>query len=87
MPRVAKQALDMKSIITFAGSMLFVVIFAHVSTRSRIAAQDIFSLEDYYFALYLTLVWVAVSAILFMMGRNARRSARAPGCPSRSPWS
>jgi hypothetical protein len=61
-----KFAMDIGENLVFIGSMFFVVIYSHISTRGRIPTQEIFYLEYYYFLMYLALLWIPVSAMLFV---------------------
>ena len=66
-----KFAMDIGENLVFVGSMCFVVIFSHISTRGRIPTQEIFYLEYFYFVIYIALLWVPVSAILFVSGSKS----------------
>ena len=63
-----KFAMDIGENLVFVGSMCFVIIFSHISTRGRIPTQEIFYLEYFYFVIYIALLWVPISAILFVGG-------------------
>ena len=61
-----KFAMDIGESLVFVGSMFFVLIFSHISTRAKIPTQEIFYLEYFYFAMYLALLWVPVSSVLLV---------------------
>jgi 4-amino-4-deoxy-L-arabinose transferase-like glycosyltransferase len=45
--------------------MFFVIVFAHVSLRRGMAAEEIFYLEYFYFITYMMILWVAINSILY----------------------
>jgi hypothetical protein len=61
-----KFAMDIGENLVFIGSMFFVIIYSHISTRVRIPTQEIFYLEYYYFLMYVALLWIPVSAMLYV---------------------
>jgi hypothetical protein len=63
-----KFSMDIGENLVFVGSMFFVLIFAHISTRGRIPTQEIFYLEYFYLTMYVALLWVPISSILFVTG-------------------
>jgi hypothetical protein len=66
-----KFAMDIGENLVFIGSMCFVLIFSHINTRGRIPTQQIFYLEYFYFVIYIALLWVPISAILFVSGNQS----------------
>ncbi|MCX5813832.1 MAG: cache domain-containing protein [Proteobacteria bacterium] len=66
-----KFAMDIGENLVFIGSMCFVIIFSHINTRGRIPTQEIFYLEYFYFVIYIALLWVPISAILFVGGNKS----------------
>jgi len=66
-----KFAMDIGENLVFIGSMCFVLIFSHINTRGRIPTQEIFYLEYFYFVIYIALLWVPISAILFVSGNQS----------------
>ncbi len=65
-----KFSMDIGENLVFVGSMFFVLVFTHISTRARIPTQEIFYLEYFYFTMYIALLWVPISSILFVTGSN-----------------
>jgi hypothetical protein len=65
-----KFAMDIGENLVFVGSMFFVMIFSHISTRARIPTQEIFYLEYFYFIMYIALLWVPVSAVLYVAEKD-----------------
>ena len=53
-----------------SSTLFFVVVFAHIGVRQRIQAQDMFYLEYFYLIIYLTIMWVTVSTIIFTLAKN-----------------
>ena len=66
-----KFSMDIGENLVFVGSMFFVLVFTHISTRARIPTQEIFYLEYFYFTMYVALLWVPISSILFVTGSRA----------------
>ncbi|MBA4417843.1 MAG: hypothetical protein C0392_08025 [Syntrophus sp. (in: bacteria)] len=65
-----KFAMDIGEGLVFVGSMFFVLIFSHISTRGKIPTQEIFYLEYFYFAMYLALLWVPISSVLLVITKR-----------------
>lgn len=66
-----KFAMDIGENLVFIGSMFFVIIFCHISTRSKIPTQEIFYLEYFYFIMYVALLWVPTSASLYVAEKKS----------------
>ena len=52
-------------LVNICVSMFFVIVFAHISVRRSLAAEEIFYLEYFYFTTYLGLLLVIMNGILF----------------------
>ena len=48
-------------------TLLFVVVFAHIGARQKIATQEIIYLEYFHIVMYFAILWVAVNAILMIL--------------------
>ncbi len=59
-------------LVNICVSMFFVIVFAHISVRRGLAAEEIFYLEYFYFATYLMILWVAIDSILFFKEKQIR---------------
>jgi hypothetical protein len=60
---------DIKSetVMRFCAALFFVVVFSHIDIRQKIASEDIFYLEFYFFIMYAALLAVTVNSMLFFM--------------------
>ena len=58
------------AILPAAGTLLFPVIYAQISLRSRIASSKLLYLEYFYFVMYAVILLVAANALAFTLGRN-----------------
>ncbi len=63
-------SLDIGENLVFIGSMYFILIFAHISTRGRVPTQEIFYLEYSYLIMYVALLCVPLSTVLLLKGSN-----------------
>jgi hypothetical protein len=52
-------------LVNICVSMFFVIVFAHVSVRRGMTAEEIFYLEYFYFITYLMILWVAINSIVY----------------------
>ncbi len=59
-------------VLNICAAMFFVIAFSHIDIRRRMASEEIFYLEYYYFLIYISLLWVSVNSVLFAMGKNIR---------------
>jgi hypothetical protein len=59
-------------VLNICVAMFFVIAFAHIDIRRRIAAEEVFYLEYFYFLIYVTMLWISINSVLFAMGKNIR---------------
>lgn len=59
-------------LVNICVSMFFVIVFAHISVRRGMAAEEIFYLEYFYFVTYLMILWVAINSIVYVKMREVR---------------
>lgn len=57
-------------VLNICVAMFFVIAFSHIDIRRRIAAEQIFYLEYFYFILYISMLWISINSVLFAMGKN-----------------
>lgn len=57
-------------VLNICVAMFFVIAFTHIDIRRKIAAEEIFYLEYFYFLIYVTMLWVAINSVLFARGTN-----------------
>jgi hypothetical protein len=57
-------------ILSICAAMFFVTAFSHVDIRRRVAAEQIFYLEYFYFLTYLAILLICMNSVLFSMGAN-----------------
>jgi Methyl-accepting chemotaxis protein-like, first PDC sensor domain len=56
--------LDYGRALSICVGMFFVIVFSHIDLRQRLAAQQIFYLEYFYFTIYLAILWVSFNCLL-----------------------
>lgn len=56
--------------LNMTSSLFLVVVFAHIGIRQRLQAHDTFYLEYFYFIIYVTILGVTVSSLLFAMAKQ-----------------
>ncbi len=59
-------------VLNICVAMFFVIAFSHIDIRRKIAAEEVFYLEYFYFIIYLTMLWISVNSVLFAMGKKIR---------------
>ncbi len=59
-------------VLNICVAMFFVIAFSHIDIRRKIAAEEVFYLEYFYFLIYLTMLWISVNSVLFAMGKNIK---------------
>ncbi len=59
-------------VLNICVAMFFVIAFSHIDIRRKIAAEEVFYLEYFYFLIYLTMLWISINSVLFAMGKNIR---------------
>jgi hypothetical protein len=59
-------------ILSICAAMFFVIAFNHIDIRRRMASEEIFYLEYFYFLIYLSLLWVSVNSVLYATGASIR---------------
>jgi hypothetical protein len=59
-------------LVNICVSMFFVIVFAHISLRRGMAAEEIFYLEYFYFITYMMILWVAINSILYFKMKHVR---------------
>jgi len=59
-------------LVNICVSMFFVIVFAHISVRRGMAAEEIFYLEYFYFITYLMILWVAINSIVYVKMKHVR---------------
>ncbi len=59
-------------ILNICSGMFFIIAFSHIDIRSRVASEQIFYLEYFYFLIYLAILLVALNAVLFSTGSGGR---------------
>ena len=57
-------------VLNICVAMFFVIAFSHIDIRRRIAAEEIFYLEYFYFLIYLAMLWISINSVLFAMGKK-----------------
>jgi hypothetical protein len=57
-------------ILNICTAMFFVIAFSHVDIRRKIAAEQVFYLEYFYFLIYLALLWISINSVLYSIGAN-----------------
>ena len=63
---------DTLAIVSACSAFLFIVILDQINLRSKILAGGILYIEYFYFILYLSIIAVAINAILFTQKTNIR---------------
>ena len=56
--------LDYGRALSICVGTFFVIAFSHIDLRRRLAAQEIFYLEYFYFAIYAGILWVSFACLL-----------------------
>jgi len=59
-------------VLNICVAMFFVIAFSHIDIRRKIAAEEVFYLEYFYFLIYLTMLWISVNSVLFAMGKKIK---------------
>jgi len=59
-------------VLNICVAMFFVIAFSHIDIRRKIAAEEVFYLEYFYFLIYVTMLWISINSVLFAMGTNIR---------------
>jgi hypothetical protein len=59
-------------LVNICVSMFFVIVFAHISVRKGMAAEEIFYLEYFYFITYLMILWVSINSIVYVKMKHVR---------------
>jgi hypothetical protein len=59
-------------VLNICVAMFFVIAFSHIDIRRRIAAEEVFYLEYFFFLIYITMLWISINSVLFAMGKNIR---------------
>jgi hypothetical protein len=59
-------------VLNICVAMFFVIAFSHVDIRRKLAAEQIFYLEYFYFLIYAAMLWISINSVLFAMGRHIR---------------
>jgi hypothetical protein len=59
-------------VLGFCAGLFFVVVFGHIGIRQKIAAEEIFYLEYFYFIMYIALLSVSVSSLLLALAKNLK---------------
>ncbi len=57
-------SLDYGRALSICMGMFFVIVFSHIDLRQRLAAQEIFYLEYFYFAIYAGILFVSFTCLL-----------------------
>ena len=57
-------------VLSICVAMFFVIAFTHTDIRRKIAAEEIFYLEYFYFLIYVTMLWVSINSVLFARGTS-----------------
>ncbi|MEI6668043.1 MAG: cache domain-containing protein [Acidobacteriota bacterium] len=55
-------------VLNICVAMFFVIAFSHIDIRRKIAAEEVFYLEYFYFLIYVTMLWISINSVLFAMG-------------------
>lgn len=55
-------------ILNICAAMFFVIALSHVDIRRRIASEQIFYLEYFYFIIYLAILVISINSVLYSMG-------------------
>jgi hypothetical protein len=55
-------------ILNICVAMFFVIAFSHIDIRRKIAAEEVFYLEYFYFVIYVTMLWISINSVLYAMG-------------------
>ncbi len=56
--------LDYGRALSICMGMFFVIVFSHIDLRQRLAVQEVFYLEYFYFTLYAGILWVSFNCLL-----------------------
>ncbi|HEX2734274.1 MAG TPA: hypothetical protein VHM70_21845 [Polyangiaceae bacterium] len=56
--------LDYGRALSICMGMFFVIVFSHIGLRQRLAVQQIFYLEYFYFTIYAGILWVSFNCLL-----------------------
>lgn len=59
-------------ILSICTAMFFVIAFSHVDIRRKIAAEQIFYLEYFYFLIYFAILLIAINSVLYSMGAKIK---------------
>ncbi len=59
-------------VLNICVAMFFVIAFSHIDIRRKIAAEEVFYLEYFYFLIYLTMLWISINSVLFAMGKKIK---------------
>jgi hypothetical protein len=57
-------------VLNICVAMFFVIAFTHIDIRRKIAAEEIFYLEYFFFLIYIAMLWVSINSVLFARGTN-----------------
>ena len=58
-------------VLSICVAMFFVIAYSHTDIRRKIAAEEIFYLEYFYFLIYLAMLWVSINSVLFARGTRS----------------
>ncbi|MCX6543995.1 MAG: cache domain-containing protein [Acidobacteria bacterium] len=59
-------------VLNICVAMFFVIAFSHIDIRRKMAAEEIFYLEYFYFVIYAAMLWISINSVLFAMGTRIR---------------
>ena len=59
-------------ILNICAAMFFVIAFNHVDIRRKIAAEQVFYLEYFYFLIYFAILLIAINSVLFSVDTKFR---------------
>jgi len=57
-------------ILNICSAIFFVIAFSHIDIRRKIAAEQVFYLEYFYFLIYLAILWISINSVLFSIGAD-----------------
>ena len=55
-------------VLSICVAMFFVIAYTHTDIRRKIAAEEIFYLEYFYFLIYAAMLWVCINSVLYARG-------------------